>query len=115
MIQRLIIAGGRGKALTLAEYAKLDRLQPVAEVVSGGALGVDHCGALWAARNRIPCTVFRADWKKNGKAAGPMRNEAMAKYATDLAVFDGGLGTANMVKNAKKYGLTIHDFRTKTV
>lgn len=112
-MKRLIIAGGRDKQLTTEEFRMLDELLPVDEVVSGGATGVDTGGEIWARDWGIPVKRFPANWKKFGLMAGPLRNEEMAAYATHLAVFDGGKGTADMLRKAKVYGLIIHDFRTK--
>lgn len=46
---------------------------------------------------------------KYGNAAGPMRNEEMAKYADGLIVFWNGKssGTKNMIECAKRQGLPI--------
>jgi hypothetical protein len=51
--------------------------------------------------------VFPADWGRYKNAAGPIRNEQMAKYADALlAVWDWeSKGTGNMVKLAQKYKL----------
>lgn len=44
----------------------------------------------------------------SGKAAGPIRNEEMAKIATHcICFFNGSRGTANMIENAKKYNLIL--------
>lgn len=112
-MKRLIIAGGRDQHLTEGDFELLNDLLPVDEVISGGATGVDTGGEAWARSNGIPVKRFPADWHKYGRPAGPMRNGTMAAYATDLAVFDGGKGTRNMYNMGKRFGLTIHDFRTK--
>jgi hypothetical protein len=57
--------------------------------------------------NRVPVKQFPADWNKYGKAAGPIRNAQMAKYADAVILFPGGRGTANMRKLAKEHGLEI--------
>jgi hypothetical protein len=81
----------------------------ITEVVSGGAKGVDRLGEEWADRNNIPVKLFPAQWKEHGKAAGPIRNDAMAIYANALiAIWDGqSRGTKNMIDNAIKYKLKI--------
>lgn len=78
----------------------------VTEVVSGGAQGVDSCGESLAELSGLPVKVFRADWNKHGKAAGPIRNREMAKYADALvAVWDGqSSGTKNMIDEMKALG-----------
>ena len=111
---KTIIAGGRNVTEADILESALDELPwQISEVVSGGAKGVDQMGEEWAERNRIPVKLFKADWKTYGRAAGPKRNEQMADYGEALlAIWDGkSKGTANMIKNAEKQGLTVHVFR----
>jgi hypothetical protein len=76
--------------------------------VQGGALGVDAQADAMARVLDIPVTVFRADWQLMGKAAGPMRNRMMAKYADALIALEGGDGTRNMIRTARRYGLAVY-------
>lgn len=108
---KLIIAGGRNYRFSQADYLELNRLDGVSEVITGGCTGADDDGQLWAEGHCINVRLFLADWKRYGKAAGPIRNRYMAQYADALAVFPGGRGTSNMVSEAEKAGLTIYDFR----
>lgn len=109
---KIIIAGGRDYYLQPQDLAKLDQIKDqITEVVSGGAKGVDICGEHWAIKNNIPIKAFAPDWKKHGKAAGPIRNKQMADYADAVALFPGGKGTENMYNAAKKNDLIIYDFR----
>lgn len=109
---KTIIAGGRDYFFTDEDETKLDNLRSqISEVVSGGAKGADSCGERWARENDIPIKMFPADWKKYDKAAGPIRNEQMARYADAVILFPGGSGTKNMYETAKRYGLKIWDFR----
>jgi hypothetical protein len=105
---RLIIAGGRDYILDENGYAFLEKLLPVAMVISGGCRGVDLCGEAWAAMHGIPVQRFTPNWDRYGKRAGPVRNREMAEVATDLAVFPGGAGTKNMIEEAVKSNLRIH-------
>jgi hypothetical protein len=93
--------------------ARLDLIADlVDEEVSGDARGTDRDGESWANRHGIPVKKFPADWNgPHKKQAGFVRNEEMACYATHLAVFPGGRGTADMVERAKAHGLTIWDYR----
>lgn len=88
---KLIIAGGRSYYLTAEDYKKLDRID-IAEVVSGGASGADTCGENYAKKINVPTIVFKADWSKYGRKAGPLRNKQMAEYADGVALFPGGTG-----------------------
>lgn len=91
------------------------------EVVSGGQrkkigynqwAGADFFGEWWGQRNWYKCTIFHADWETHGKAAGPIRNEEMAKYVAEnggghcVAFWDGSsTGTWHMIDTARRYGL----------
>jgi len=110
---KTIIAGGRDYWLKPDDYKFLVYLNPkITEVVNGGASGVDECGKFFGREiSEIPVTTFKADWIKYSKAAGPIRNENMAKYADRVILFPGGKGTKNMSQMAKKYNLIIIDKR----
>ena len=111
---KLIIAGGRDHILTEDEYSLLDELLGdfgITEVVSGKARGVDTCGEIWAELNNIKVEPFLAEWAKYGKSAGNLRNTQMALYGDALAIFSGGSGSADMLKQAKQKDLVIFDFR----
>jgi len=78
-------------------------------IITGGATGADSYANDWAYANDVPCKVFRADWKKHGRAAGPIRNKQMiVEGKPDLVLaFPGGKGTANMVKQAQEHGIEV--------
>lgn len=77
---KLIIAGGRNYQLSQWDLAELENLrlsrfiEPITEVISGGATGADAAGEQWARGHSIPVRRFPADWSKHGKSAGPIRN-----------------------------------------
>ena len=50
------------------------------EFVTGGAEGADKLGKKYADNHCYSCKVFPADWDKNGKSAGFIRNAEMANY-----------------------------------
>ena len=85
----------------------------ITEVVSGGAVGPDIYGEIWACENKIPIKYFPADWKKHGKAAGPIRNEEMIDYIGKngqvIIIWDGeSRGTLSTIRLAKAKGITPH-------
>jgi hypothetical protein len=114
---KLIIAGGRDYKFKPEDFNRLSKIHwhdtYVTEVVSGGALGADRGGEMWAAAERIPIKFFRPDWEEYGKAAGPIRNRQMAEYADAVALFPGGRGTESMRIEAKVKGLRIFDFTSE--
>ena len=84
------------------------------EVVSGNCQGADRLGELYAERHNVKCTVFPAQWKKYGKAAGPVRNSEMIKYAADSEVptvvafiSPRSKGTKDTVSKARKRGFKV--------
>lgn len=110
MSMKLIIAGSREVSWDQFLEA-LGQILPefedgTTEVVSGGARGVDKFGEEIAMANDLGLTVLKADWKKLGKRAGPVRNEQMGDYADALfAVWDGkSKGTKHMIDYMNKLG-----------
>jgi hypothetical protein len=80
------------------------------EIISGGAPGADRLGEIYANHNKLGLMVIPANWKKDGKAAGPIRNKGMALMADEVVAFWDGYsrGTMNMISIAKKAGLIVH-------
>ena len=81
------------------------------QVVSGGANGVDKLAEQYAEDNGYDMHVMPAEWKKFGKKAGYIRNEAMHRYISGfthkgcVAFWDGNSkGTLHSRELAKKYG-----------
>lgn len=108
---RTIIAGSRGIISPAALHFAVEECPwDITEVVSGGARGVDRMGEEWAESRGLPVKRFPAQWDKHGRAAGPIRNAEMARYAEALlALWDGqSRGTKNMIENAQKMGLKVH-------
>ncbi len=90
----------------------------------GNCFGADYLGEQFAKKYNFPIQEFPADWnsldvvpcfirvRKNGDkynaAAGHIRNEEMAKFATHAIIFWDSIshGSKNMIENARKYELT---------
>lgn len=72
-------------------------------VIHGGASGADMAGAEWGKSERVPVIEYKANWRKYGKLAGPIRNQRMATEGKpDVVIaFPGGRGTASMVAIAE--------------
>lgn len=113
---RLIVAGGREFSdyrLLADTLDSLLRAFPNEQVtiVSGTCSGADLMGERYAEEHGIPVERFPANWKAHGRAAGPIRNRAMAEFASKehgvLAAFWNGTsrGTASMIKLAGRYSL----------
>ncbi len=109
---KVIIAGSRD----FTDYALLcsfaDEVLAGAEdieIVSGGARGADGLGERYARERGYALKVFPAEWKKRGRAAGPIRNGQMAGYADALIAFWDGQssGTRDMIRKAEERGLRV--------
>ena len=99
---KLIIAGTRTLDVSVDFIGALLQVFDLSphEVVSGGARGIDLNGEEWADLAGVPIKVFAADWKKHGRAAGPVRNGEMADYGDRLLLIWNGdsRGSADMRK-----------------
>ncbi|MCF0200703.1 MAG: DUF2493 domain-containing protein [Bacteroidales bacterium] len=75
------------------------------QIISGEAKGVDQLAKKFAEKHGLEFIPIPADWKSKGRAAGPKRNEEMAKLAgTLIAFWDGkSKGTKSMIDYANKY------------
>ena len=117
---RMIVCGGRDFNDYGFFSACMDRLIAYYDnirLVSGHARGVDILAEQYAAEKGIQIQVFPAEWKKYGKAAGPIRNRDMLDYAKEVnpvvaAFWDGkSRGTGNMLKQAEDIGAKVHIFQ----
>jgi len=106
---QVLVCGGRDYDDRRSVYTCLDGLVPRPTlIITGGANGADALAADWAAFRQVPKLIFRADWEKHGRAAGPIRNQQMLECKPDLVMaFPGGRGTADMVRRAKAAGVRI--------
>ena len=94
MIKRIIVCGGRDfrdkqKCFSVLEEVlgryKTDEL----EIVSGHASGADSFGEEYAKLNGIKSSVFKPEWKRYGRAAGPIRNKNTQKKKHLLLLLSG--------------------------
>lgn len=112
---RVLVCGGRN--FTDAKYAHETISKAIGTIfmtpptiIHGGASGADAIAGDYAKINGFPCEVFKADWKKHGRAAGPIRNKQMIVDGRPdcVVAFKGGRGTDNMVKQAISAGIMVH-------
>lgn len=99
--------------------AVLDTYEPEPFIlVSGGAKGVDTLGEEYAKVRGLETIVFPAQWKRYGKAAGPIRNKQIVDASDRMYAFWDckSSGTRNSIGLAKKKGipLFIIDIRNAT-
>ena len=109
---RVLVCGGRdfSDRERFADIMNgIVRRRRVGRIIQGGASGADELAREWCVRWHYTYEHFPADWKKHGRAAGPIRNQQMIDEGKpDLVVaFPGGRGTADMVNRAKLAGLEV--------
>jgi hypothetical protein len=109
---KVLVCGGRNfnDSLTLGSWlGGIHKDHGITKIIHGGAKGADamaHEFAKWAG---IPVEVYKADWDKHGRSAGPKRNEKMLTEGNpDLVLaFEGGRGTADMATRAVEAGVRV--------
>lgn len=110
---KVLVCGGRNFSDELTVGSWLGGIHknngPITLLIEGGASGADFLARKFAHWQGIPVKTFPAEWSKLGRPAGPIRNKRMLDEGKpDLVVaFDGGKGTANMVKQAREAGVRV--------
>lgn len=101
----IIVCGGRNYDDKETLFAALDHLhknRPIGTLIHGAASGADTLACQWANSRNVFSVGCMADWKRNGKAAGPIRNAIMLTWNPDgVVAFPGGSGTADMKRQAE--------------
>lgn len=105
---KVLVCGGR----KFLDYALLEHTLnklPITTIIHGGAPGADSLAGKFAHAHNITLIVYHANWKKHGKAAGPIRNmQMLSESKPDLVVaFPGGRGTTHTVKIARDAGTKV--------
>ena len=117
----IVAGGGRGLLWFPAQIAAVllarSSGQLVHGLLHGGARGADRTIGRVANQLGWPVEVLPADWRRHGRAAGPIRNrellelaisraEALSSAAATVSVlvvaFPGGAGTASLVREARR-------------
>jgi hypothetical protein len=73
---RILVCGDRDWTDGALVRRVLQELRPRV-IIEGGAKGADSCARAVAPAIEAECLTFSAEWKKHGKAAGPIRNQRM--------------------------------------
>ena len=105
---KVLVCGGRDYNRQDLVFETLRAFDPTC-IVQGGATGADALAREFADRYAVKCVTYNANWFKHGKAAGPIRNQAMLDFERPEVVvaFKGGRGTEDMVRRSKKAGIPI--------
>lgn len=103
---KLAIVGCRDFTDYARFWERVECESGITEIVSGGAKGADAMAARYAEETGLPLKIFAADWRRLGRAAGPIRNRDLVAYADCvLAFWDGKSGgTRDAIAAAAKLG-----------
>jgi hypothetical protein len=116
---RVLVTGGRDfssydqRMWLYAGLSMLHGMDPVTELIEGGARGADNAAKNWALwrkahGDKVKLTTVNAEWERFGPGAGPIRNREMAKLLPDVVLAcPGGDGTEDMVGVAKEAGIRV--------
>jgi hypothetical protein len=116
---RILVCGGRDFCNKDRLFSQLDELcmargwlrlgKPDVKVIAGGARGADALAVEWARDRGCPYEEFPADWAREGRAAGILRNQRMLEVSGPefVVAFPGGRGTADMVRRARLAGIEV--------
>lgn len=88
-------------------------LRPRDTIIEGCARGADRAAEDAGKRHNIPVKHFPANWNRDGKRAGPIRNALMLRIGQPDAVWafhndiENSKGTKHMVTIARKAGIPV--------
>lgn len=112
---RVIIAGGRDfndydiLTKTCNNILKTIKTTHNVIIISGVANGADKLGERYGIEKEYTIEKYPADWDRDGKSAGYIRNSKMAEVADALIAFWDGKskGTKHMINLAKSKDLKV--------
>lgn len=118
---RIAVTGGRDYAhgfhvanVLQEQKSKCEAVGCKMFLVVGDADGADKWARIWASK-QLPVKdwqMFKADWDKWGKSAGPRRNRDMLISGIDkLCAFPGGDGTADMVRICRNMKIHVVEYK----
>lgn len=115
---KVLVCGSRKYADRWHVYEVLDAAHaanPISLIIHGGATGADALAHAWAEERGIRFARYRAEWKRFGNAAGPIRNQMMLdREHPDLVIkFPGRTGTADMVRKARAANVPVFTVEAK--
>ena len=101
---KVAIVGSRGLGVECYEYLERHVPAECAEIISGGAAGVDTLAERYAKEKGLKLTVIRPDYKIFDRAAPIVRNGQIIRQADYvLILWDGASrGTRNVIMTCMK-------------
>lgn len=113
---KVLVCGDRNWTDIKAIFRELSKLPHGTIIIEGEANGADKLARYEAEFLGFQVLPFPADWKKYGRAAGPIRNQQMLDQRPDRVLafhpdLDKSKGTRDMVMRARKAGIKVFIFR----
>ena len=85
-MKRILICGSRDWTSHNTIKSVLSNYSKEIIVITGGCRGADTIAENVAKNLGMTVQVFNADWKKYGRAAGPIRNQKRLEEKPDLVI-----------------------------
>jgi hypothetical protein len=82
-------------------------------ICSGGAQGADSLGEQFADEFHLKKLIYKADWNKHGKAAGPLRNTDIVNSSDVVFAFPdpNSRGTYDTIRKAEQKGIPTYVYK----
>lgn len=77
---KILVCSGRDYTDRGQLFDTLDQVHeaaPITTIIHGAARGADTLAGRWAAARGVRCDVYPADWQRDGRRAGYIRNQRM--------------------------------------
>jgi hypothetical protein len=111
----VMVTGSRNWTDTVTVHEALEhtlRKHSPLKLVHGAAHGLDTIAGEWGEdQSEVVVVAVPADWKKHGRAAGPIRNDLMLDlYSPDMVLafpLPGSKGTLHAMEAALKRGVMV--------
>ncbi len=83
------------------------------EIISGGAIGIDRCAAIFAKKKGIRLTEILPDYESFGRSAPIIRNREIVKSADLVLIFWDGesRGSSFVIQECERTGTEYKIFR----
>lgn len=108
----ILITGSRHYSNKKLMTDTLDKLRPIELIIHGAARGADMIAQEYAENHSIATCQHPANWKKYGRRAGPIRNQAMLYSHPDINLvlafpLSDSIGTWDMVRKAHAHNIPV--------
>ena len=114
---KVLICGSREWNDIYAILRELRDLPPDITVIHGAARGADRLAGAAAEGIGLKVVAVPAEWNRDGRGAGPVRNQKMLDMGPDLVVafpVRGSRGTMDMIRRSLRKGVKVRVYDEAT-